>query len=158
MLNLIMVKEGYARSYFIAPDDKHLDEILEAEKYAKERGLGIWQYDNITDAFCIWVYDMKDDPKGRDEENLNGEYVVLRNSCTHPVNMAGWIMESGRSYKFSIPDFTIESKKTVSIHSGAGTANSTDIYWNSGKAVWRNEHDTIHMYNSQKQLVLNYTY
>ncbi len=157
MLNLIMAREGYARSYYVAPDDKHLKEIQEAENYAKSKNLGIWQYDNITGAFCVWIYELRDDPKGRDEENLNGEYVVLRNSCTHPVDMTGWKMSASRG-SFTFPEFALQGKKTVAVHTGSGENNATDLYWGSSKAIWKNEHDRLLAYNAGGQLVLDYSY
>jgi micrococcal nuclease len=158
MANLIMVREGYARSYYIAPDDKYLDDISNAEAYAKSMNLGIWKYDNITGAFCVWVYDFKYDPAGHDEQNLNGEYVVFRNSCTKPVNLSGWKIVTARNYEFVFPNILIGAKSLLSVHSGTGKANSSDIYWNSTKVVWRNSGDTLLAYNSKNQLVLNYSY
>lgn len=157
MLNIVMVREGYGCAYYIPPDDRHYKEIIEAEAYAKAHKLGIWQFENITDAFCVWVYEMKPDPKGRDEENLNGEYVVFRNSCTRAVNMTGWKV-SGERGSFTFPDFILQSKKTVSLHTGSGANNVTDVYWGSSKPVWKNEHDTLLAYNAQGQMVLNYSY
>ncbi len=157
MLNIVMVREGFARAYYIPPDDEHYKEIMEEESYARERKLGIWQFENITDAFCVWIYEMKPDPKGRDEENLNGEYAVLRNSCARPVNLSGWKVEGSRG-AFVFPDFTLQSKATVAIHSGSGANNATDLYWGSSKPVWKNEHDMLLAYNAQGQMVLNYSY
>lgn len=157
MLNLVMVKEGYARSYYIAPDDKHLGYIQEAESYAKSRNLGIWKYDSITGAFCIWVYDTHPDPKGRDDDNLNGEYVVFRNSCTRAVDMTGWNVSAERgSYNFQ--NFTLDAKKTVTLHTGSGINNSTDVYWSSAKPVWKNSDDRLLVYNSDGIMVLDYSY
>ncbi len=158
MLNIIMASEGYARSYYIEPDGKHLEEVKEAEAYAKSKNLGIWKYDNITGAFCVWVYELKDDPKGHDEENLNGEYVVFRNSCAHPVGMTGWKIVTARGYSFIFPGFSLDAKAKVWLHSGSGSNNASDIYWGSGKVVWRNSGDTLLAYNAEGQLVLNYSY
>lgn len=157
MLNLIMVREGYARAYFIPPDDKHLKEIQEAEAYARSRNLGIWQYDNITGAFCIWVYELQDDPKGHDEENLNGEYVVFRNSCNHSIDLAGWKVSAERG-SFIFPEFALQAKKTVTLHTGTDINNETDVYWGSPKPIWKNEDDTLLAYNAEGQIALDYTY
>lgn len=157
MLNLVMVREGYAHAYYVAPDDKHLPEIIEAEEYARGRGLGIWQYDNITGAFCVWLYEKHPDAKGRDEENLNDEYMVFRNSCNYPVNLTGWRISAERG-SFVFPDFSLDAKKAVTLHSGSGGNNATDVYWGSGKAIWKNEDDTLLAYNADGKMVLSYTY
>ena len=41
-VNLLLVKEGYARSYTYPPDVKYQDEILDAEKEARKDGGGRW--------------------------------------------------------------------------------------------------------------------
>lgn len=158
MLELIMVREGFARSYLIMPDDKYYNKILEAENYAKSLGIGIWQYDNITGAFCVWVYDFHPDAKSYDEQNLNDEYLVLRNSCTNPVNMTGWSIQNKHNQIFKLPDFTIQPKEKVWIRSGSGNDNQTDIYMGISKPFWTNSGDTFIMLNSENQIVINYSY
>ena len=157
MLNLIMVREGYARAYFIPPDDKHLKEIQAAEEYARGRGLGIWQYDNITGAFCVWLYTKHPDATGKDDENLNDEYMVFRNSCNHSIDLAGWKVSAERG-SFIFPEFTLQAKKTVTLHTGTDINNETDVYWGSPKPVWKNEHDKLLAYNAEGQIALDYTY
>jgi len=34
--------------------------------------------------------------------------------------------------------------------------NSTDLFWNSGRPIWNNDHDTAYLYNSQGELVDSY--
>jgi micrococcal nuclease len=157
MLNLVMVREGFARAHYIAPDGKHLPEIVEAEGYAKSRSLGIWKHDSIDGAFCVWVYDIRKDPKGRDEDNLNGEYVVLRNSCNRTQQLTGWILSAERG-NYTFPLFSLDAKRTVTIHSGSGGDNATDLYWGSAKPVWKNEHDTLLAFNSDGVMALEYAY
>lgn len=43
MINLELVKLGYARIYTYPPDVKYQKEILSAEKTAREQKLGLWQ-------------------------------------------------------------------------------------------------------------------
>jgi micrococcal nuclease len=155
MLNLQMVREGFARSYYIAPDDRHLPEIIEAEKKAKDELTGIWRYDNITGAFCVWLYTKHPDPKGRDEDDLNGEYMVFRNSCNHTQSMSGWTLSAERG-NYTFPDFTLGAKKLVTVHSGSGVDNSTDLYWGSAKPVWKNSDDTLKMFNADGVMALDY--
>jgi len=95
--------------------------------------------------------------KGKDEENLNDEYMVFRNSCTHPVDMTNWKITAERG-SFIFPEFTLQPKKTVTLHTGSGTKNATDVYWGSAKPIWKNADDTLLAYNAEGQMVLDYTY
>lgn len=42
LINLEMVRDGYAVVYTIPPDIKHLDALREGQRFARERRLGIW--------------------------------------------------------------------------------------------------------------------
>jgi micrococcal nuclease len=41
-INLELVKQGFARSYFYPPDIKYQDQILQAEQEAKKTKIGLW--------------------------------------------------------------------------------------------------------------------
>ena len=42
LINLEMVKQGYANSYTYPPDVKYQEEILQAEREARQKGIGLW--------------------------------------------------------------------------------------------------------------------
>lgn len=46
-INEIMVREGYAEAYPYNPDTRLCPQIIEAEKLAREEGLGIWAEEEI---------------------------------------------------------------------------------------------------------------
>jgi hypothetical protein len=155
MLNLIMVKEGFARAYYIAPDDRHLPEIEKLEQEAKSKNLGIWKYDSIYGAFCVWVYDFVLNSKVSSKDP-NREYVVLRNSCNHSVELGGWKMQ-GQSGNFTFPKFSLGAKDKVWIRSGSGKDNATDLFWGSASHLW-SKTSVLKAYNAQGQMVLDYSY
>lgn len=155
-VNLILVREGYAVSLIIPPNEKHSQEVLEAEASAKESGLGVWQY--AQDLFCIGIFNLHYNAKGDDNGNLNDEYVELRNSCTYPVEMTGWVLSDDDGNDYSFPAFILSAKSTVSIHSGPGVDSQVDIYWGKTNPVWGNSGDRLFMHNEKGELVLDYSY
>ncbi|CAD2075053.1 thermonuclease family protein [Phocicoccus pinnipedialis] len=51
MVNEVLVREGLAQvTYIYPPNIRHLDRLKEAERLAKEEGLGIWSLDSPFDA------------------------------------------------------------------------------------------------------------
>ena len=44
----------------------------------------------------------------------------------------------------------------MTVHTGSGVDNSTDLFWGSGRAIWNNDHDTAYLYNSEGELVDSY--
>lgn len=47
LTNLELVREGYARTFMLEPGDKYYEELIAAESYARESGLGVWQFPDI---------------------------------------------------------------------------------------------------------------
>jgi competence protein ComEC len=112
---------------------------------------------------CISISQLNSDAEGNDCDNLNGEYVVINNSCSHPCNLTGWTVKdnsSRNSYLF--PSFFLQNNSLASLYTGCGTDTATQLYWCSSgyacNAVWNNDGDTLYMIDSQGSSVLNYSY
>jgi micrococcal nuclease len=157
-INLEMIQKGYARALIIEPDTKYSNVFLEAEAKAKESRLGVWNFMNIKDAFCIGIYYFHYNAKGNDNENLNDEFVEFRNSCNYSVNLSGWKIADDSKRTYIFPNFVVENKTTFILHTGSGKDNATDLYWSQKIAVWNNNGDTLKMWNSNGDLVLEYSY
>lgn len=86
-------------------------------------------------------FDAPDDD--RKKENLNGEWVDIRNTGTQAQELTAWTLtdEAGHTYRFPTA-FTLEVGESVRIHSGSGEDTGHDLYWGSGRAIWNNDGDT----------------
>ena len=93
------------------------------------------------------------DAEGNDNENLNDEYVVIKNEGSVTVDLTGWKLKDEANHLFTFPSFTLESGATVTIHTGSGTNTQTDLYWGKDRAVWNNDHDTAYLYDSSMNLI-----
>ncbi|MBE8540192.1 lamin tail domain-containing protein [Geoglobus acetivorans] len=149
----IMLKEGYARCYCEAEFSKRgLYRQLEEE--AKLNKAGLWSYSPPV----VEILSVNYDACGAtdDRECLNDEYVVIANTGSTPVSLYGWKIqdESGKYYIF--PDVILDPGEQVVLHTGKGFDNSTDLFWNSGRAIWNNDHDTAYLYNSEGELMDSY--
>ena len=49
LINLEMLKDGYAVLFTFPPNVKHASTLREGQRYARERGLGIWGLDGLKD-------------------------------------------------------------------------------------------------------------
>ncbi len=158
LVNLELVKKGMARAYIIPPNERHSDEILMAEAEARNSNLGIWKFSGLKDIFCIGIFYFHYNARGNDNENLNDEYVVFRNSCNHSLNLGGWVIKDAANKSYAFPDFPVPAKTKFILHTGSGTDNETDLYWESSRAIWNNNGDTLRMWNSEGELLLDYSY
>ncbi|HWR59621.1 MAG TPA: thermonuclease family protein [Thermodesulfovibrionales bacterium] len=49
-INLQMLKDGYAALFTFPPNVKHANALREGQRYARDRGLGIWGRDGLREA------------------------------------------------------------------------------------------------------------
>ena len=156
LLNLELVKLGLASVYMMGPEDRYYEDFIRAETAAREAGLGIWQY--TPSLFCIGIHHFRYNAPGNDNANLNEEFVTLRNKCAYPVNMTGWVLSDAANNTHTFPEFILANKTAVTLHTGPGQDNSTDLYWGRTRAVWNNQGDTLLMRDNNGRLLLNYSY
>lgn len=50
LINLEMLRDGYAVLFTFPPNVKHVDELRKAQSFAKEKGLGIWGKDGLKES------------------------------------------------------------------------------------------------------------
>ncbi|GGN22478.1 thermonuclease family protein [Halarchaeum nitratireducens] len=88
--------------------------------------------------------DVHADAAGPDTENLNDEYVVLRNAGDATLDLGGTRVSDAADHAYTVPDgVTLASDASLRLHTGAGTDGHGDYYWNAGRPVWNNGGDTV---------------
>jgi len=155
-VNLEMVKQGYANVYIVLPDNKYEKELMQAENESKSNKIGIWKLSEFAD--CISISSFRYNAKGKDNENLNDEYVVLKNDCDFFIDMTGWAVKDRTANTYIFPKFGLATKKEVKICSGAGTDTETELYWNNKFPVWDNSGDTLYLRDAKGNLALTRSY
>jgi len=95
---------------------------------------------------------------GNDNDNLNEEYVCFENRGGTAVNMSAWYVKDEYGWKYTFPAFILQPGARVKLHTGSGTNTATDLYWGRTGAVWNNDGDTVHLYDSEGLLVDSYRY
>jgi micrococcal nuclease len=145
-VNLAMIEAGNA----LAIQTGHAQDQVFAETSdaAAAAGLGMWATDacgSDTDLPALAIVDYVYDPRGRDADNPNGEWVAIANTGTTPVAMEGWILrDESTQNRFRFPnEFSLKAGGEAVIHSGCGTDTASDLYWCASDPVWSNGGDTI---------------
>jgi len=101
-VNLEMIRCGFANVYTYPPDVKYTYKFLEAERAARENEAGLWQK-SPTEVLNITL---NYDAEGKDTENLNGEWVSIKNIGLKSLNSLSapfWL----KTLYFLIPKFSI---------------------------------------------------
>lgn len=153
-VNLEMVKRGFANAYTFPPDVKYTEKFLEAERYARENNLGLWEK---SKTFVIKI-DINYDARGNDNMNLNDEYVMLENIGNDSIDIKGWtVKDSGTSiYKFG--RYFLEPGSTIYLFTGSGSDGEGRFYWGSSRPIWNNDSDTLYLRDREGLLIEIYNY
>lgn len=159
MVNLELVRSGLAHTYIFPPNVKYQEQLLKAEEEAREKGRGIWSYSENRGK--VKIVNINADAPGDDNQNLNGEWVEIKNLTKQPLNMKGWTLNDEANQVYTFGDFTLEAGESVSIYSGCGTDTPVKLYWQCPPreyAIWNNLHDTAFLRDAAGKLMDFYRY
>jgi len=80
------------------------------------------------------------DADGIDNENLNGEWVRIRDlDPTRAVNLGGWALRDSAPGGYTFPDWvTITPGEELTVHTGRGTATWTDLFMGRKAPIFEN--------------------
>jgi competence protein ComEC len=107
----------------------------------------------------VRVVEIQADAEGRDANNLNDEYVVLKNTGDQPLDLSGWRVKDDDGHVYEFRDgFTLDVGETVTLHTGTGTQTDDHRFWWADEPVWDNGGDTISVYDDGGQKVYERSY
>ena len=105
------------------------------------------------------VDEIHEDAGGYDHWNKNDEYLVFRNDGDEPLALAGWTVENSDGKTYEFPDgFVLEPNRAVTLRTGSGTDTDRDLYWGSGRAVWKNTGDVLTVRTADGRRVIRESY
>jgi micrococcal nuclease len=143
-LNLALVAGGFALA--LQDDDPQQAEVLRADERAFAAGLGMWGA-----AACgppssapATLLDIAPNPPGPDEDDLNGEWVLLGNRGDRDADLTGGVLrDESSTNRYPFPDGTLLAPgEQVTVHTGCGRDREGDLYWCQDGPVWNNGGDT----------------
>ena len=95
-------------------------------------------------------------PPGRDVE---GEYVLIRNTSSAPVSLTGWQLEDGQArHTYVFPTCVLAPGAELKLWTRAGVNDSANLYWGQRVAVWNNEGDTCTLLDATGAVVSRFSY
>jgi len=144
-VSLAMIANGDA---IVLQGDHSLDaEFTEIADAAAAARLGMWA-PNVcgteSPPDSVTIVDYVYNPGGRDEDDLNGEWIAIANDGPRSVEMSGWVLrDESTQNRYQFPSgFSLAPGSETLVHSGCGNDTPTDLYWCSSGPVWSNGGDT----------------
>jgi len=155
-LSLELLENGYAHVFIIPPEPADMTPYLKAQEMARGRLRGIWSTDRYQGALHITSFHA--DARGRDVENVNGEYMRVCNVTSNPVDMQGFVLTTLEGRTFELPSVVVPPGHTVMIHSGRGEhqrdpKEQLRIYLGLGEPLWDNFRDRATLLDAAGEVV-----
>ena len=175
----ILLKEGHAL-WFPSYDEPAKNVAYQrAARVAQARGRGLWDRDHCGRGpdqamnLKMWV---QWDADGVDNDNVNGEWIKIKNEGTRNANISNWYMRDSalreshsptaplRQYRF--PRGTvIAPNQSIYLHVGKGANHGNRYYWNQAEAIFenwesngRNDGDGAYLFDPQGDIRFDYMY
>ena len=167
LINKEIVKNGYAISETVQPNAKYQDLILKAQQEARDKCRGLWeglcsQDKEDKNAPCVKIININANAPGNDNENKNGEWIEIKNTCSQVISMNNWLLrDSSASNRYEFGDFTLNGAKSVIIYSGCGVNTQDKLFWQCPEgrfAIWSNTGDHAFIYDANGNLIAEYQY
>lgn len=161
-VNAVLVRQGFALARRYPPDTARAGELAAAEEQARADGAGLWGPDGCGYAGPAEVtLDVHADAPGDDAQNLNGEWLTIRNDATDELDLSGWTVRDGSaSNRYVFPDGTlVAAGATLRLLSGCGQDDRIVRHWcHEGSAVWNNDGDTAMLLDPEGRVVATHQY
>jgi micrococcal nuclease len=155
MVNLTMLKEGYANAFTVPPNVKYEEQFRQAEREAREAERGLWAGSDVG----LKIVHIEADAPGSDQNNPNGEWIEITNQGSKPVQMKGYNLKDEANHIYTFGNFKVAPGATFRLYSGQGQNGPTELYWGLvGESVWNNDADTAFLRDDQGALVDVFSY
>ena len=166
--NHALLRAGHARVYDTTFTERERYETAATTARSDRRGLWSCVDGGATataagsggiESGTLSVVEINGNAAGNDNENLNDEYVVFRNTGSEPLDISGWTVADEAGHTYTFPDGTVVDPDTeVTLRTGSGTDTASTYYWDETGAVWNNDGDVVIVRNATDSVMIRSPY
>jgi len=179
MVNLELVRQGYAHAGSYPPDVKHQERLDQAEREAREAGRGLWGREGTPGpATSTPRRTPSPEPqatgaggssrgivigtihyRGEIKPNEPDEYCEIRNDGPEAVDLAGWRLNAGSDGQdLTFPSFLIQPGQVCRVYTDQVHRETCGLSFHSPGALWNNGGDCARLYDAGGTLVAQSCY
>ena len=162
LVNERLAAEGLALSRAYQPNVSRQTVLDRAAADARRGGVGMWAPDACgpPTGVNLEITEISWNPPGPDGDNLNGEYLVLRNLSDEPAPLDGFVLrDASSSNRYKFPGgWTLPGGAEVTIHVGDGADDQDSLYWDSDLPIWNNGGDEAFLLDPSGNITAYYSY
>ncbi|MFF2194659.1 lamin tail domain-containing protein [Streptomyces sp. NPDC058157] len=100
----------------------------------------------------VVIGDVENAGRGQDNRALNGEWVEVRNTGRHSVNLRGYTLTDKQGNRYRFGDLRLDGRSSVKVHTGMGRDSHRDVYQNRRRQIW-DERDTATLRDARGNVV-----
>ena len=162
LVNERLAAEGLALARAYQPNVSRQTVLDRAAADARREGTGMWAPDACgpPTGVNLEITEISWNPPGPDGDNLNGEYLVLRNLSDEPAPLDGFVLrDASSSNRYKFPGgWTLPGGAEVTIHVGDGADDQDSLYWDSDLPIWNNGGDEAFLLDPSGNITAYYSY
>ena len=162
LVNERLAAEGLALARAYQPNVSRQTVLDEAAADARRGGVGMWAPDACgpPTGANLEITEISWNPPGPDGDDLNGEYLVLRNLSDEPAPLDGFVLrDASSSNRYKFPGgWILPGRAEVTIHAGTGTDDQDSLYWDSDLPIWNNGGDEAFILDPSGNITAYYSY
>ncbi|KIF04025.1 hypothetical protein PL81_20995 [Streptomyces sp. RSD-27] len=101
---------------------------------------------------AIVIGDVENAGRGHDNRALNSEWVEVKNTGRHSVNLRGYTLTDKQGNRYRFGDFRLGGRSSVRVHTGSGRDTHRDVYQERRRQIW-DERDTATLRDNRGNVV-----
>lgn len=155
MVNLEIVRRGFANAFTVPPNVRYEKLFQQAEQEARQAGRGLWADAGIP----LKIIHIEANAPGSDSANPNGEWIEIANQGSQAVQMKGFTLKDEANHIYTFDDFNLAPASSFRLYSGQGQDSQSALYWGLvDSSIWNNDSDAAFLRDTQGALIDTFAY
>ncbi|MDD1706583.1 MAG: lamin tail domain-containing protein [Methanoregulaceae archaeon] len=155
----LLISRGLARVY-TAESFTRKERYLTAQEVAMRQRTGLWSgiAPSPSGSNGVFIVSVHYDAAGDDRINLTDEYIILKNGGSITIILTGWQIRDSDGFVYTFPEATIGPGAELTLHTGNGIADSTNLSMGSTVPVLDNDNDIVTLYDTSGTEVFRFSW
>ncbi|MFE9635778.1 lamin tail domain-containing protein [Streptomyces sp. NPDC006463] len=100
----------------------------------------------------VVIGDVENAGRGRDNRALNSEWVEVKNTGRHSVDLRGFTLTDKQGNRYRFNGFRLDGRSSVKVHTGHGRDTRHDVYQDRRHQIW-DERDTATLRDNRGNVI-----
>jgi len=159
MVNEQLLAEGLAHVFFMPPNTRFAERLLQVQEKAHTARRGMWKA--VRGPLKI----TRIEPKGNAEDGKEalGEYVRIANVSDQSLDVSGYSIADRDGHRYEFPSAQLRPGYVLTLVTGEGQdrrdrAGPVTLYWSRRAGVWNDRGDTAYLRDPKGEVVDRFEY